>query len=258
MLVARNGQEELILPHTPADDPEGSYVLTNLGTLQRAEPGETESETEEEVREQLYPKEGRYHLLLRRSFHATPKGTKSDQRESIFQTKCRIKDKVCDLIIDGGSETNCVSAQLVQDLNLHTRNHPNPYKLRWLDSKAEGFVNKQCLINLSIGSYHDEILCDVLDMSACHIFLGRPWQHDTHSIHNGFTNIYTIRHEGKLKDLIPLPPHRVRLTPTKEKIVSFIVSKGECHKEIKEGGEFLFLFAKETSTDQDQPHPKVL
>ncbi|XP_057517897.1 uncharacterized protein LOC130798821 [Amaranthus tricolor] len=259
MLVAKDGEEKVILPATPTDDPEGSYILTNLGTLKRTEPGETESdESDAEVREQIHPEEGRYQLLIRRNFHATPKGKKSDQRESIFQTKCKVKDRVCDLIIDGGSETNCVSAQLVQDLNLHTQNHPNPYKLRWLDSKAEGFVKKQCLINFSIGSYHDEILCDVLDMSVCHILLGRPWQHDRHSIHNGFTNIYTIRHEGKLKDLIPLPPYKISLTPTKQKKVSFIMSKGECHKEIKEGGELLFLFTKEVSENQDQYHPRVL
>ena len=176
MLVARDGEEKVILPPTPTDEPEGSYVLTNLGTLQRTEPEDAEgSESEKDVREQLYPEEGRYHLLIRRNFHATPKGKKSDQRESIFQTKCRVKDRVCDLIIDGESETNCVSVQLVQDLKLNTKDHPNPYKLRWLDSKAEGFVKKQCLINFSIGSYHDEILCDVLNMNACHILFGRPW-----------------------------------------------------------------------------------
>ncbi|XP_057529968.1 uncharacterized protein LOC130808520 [Amaranthus tricolor] len=259
MLVARDGEEKVILPTTPADDPDGSYILTSLGTMKRTEPGTEESEeSETEDREQIYPEEGRYQLLIRRNFHVTPKGKKSDQRESIFQTKCKIKDRVCDLIIDGGSETNCVSAQLIQDLGLDTQNHPNPYKLRWLDSKAEGFVKKQCLINFSIGSYRDEILCDVLDMSACHILLGRPWQHDRHSKHDGFTNIYTIKHEGKLKDLMPLPPHRINLTPTKQKKVSFIMSKGECHKEIKEGGELLFLFTKEVSESQEPYHPRVL
>ena len=102
MLVAKNGKEEVILPPTPENETEGSYILTNLGTLQRAEPGGSESESEEEVREQLYPEEGRYQLLIRRNFHATPKAKKSDQRESIFQTKCKIKERVCDLIIDGG------------------------------------------------------------------------------------------------------------------------------------------------------------
>ena len=114
MLVAKDGEEKVILPPTPADEPEGSYILTSLGTLQRTEPWDAESsESEEEIREQLYLEEERYHLLIRRNFHATPKEKKSNQRESIFQTKCRVKDRVCDLIIDRGSETNCVSMQLV-------------------------------------------------------------------------------------------------------------------------------------------------
>ena len=258
MLVAKDGEEKVILPPTPADEPKGSYILTNLGTLQRTKPGDTESSKSEEIVERIYPEEGSYHLLVRRNFHATPKGKQTDQRESVFQTKCRVQGRVCDLIIDGGSETNCVSHQLVQDLKLNTRDHPNPYKLRWLDSKAEGFVKKQCLINFSIGSYHDEILCDVLDMNACHILLGRPWQHDRHSIHNGFTNIYTIKHEGKMKDLIPLPPYKISPTPSKQKKVNFIISKGDCHREVKNGEELLFLFTKEISEGQDQYHPKVL
>ena len=87
MLVAKDGEEKVILPPTPADEPEGSYVLTSLGTLQRTELGDAESsESEEEIIEQLYPEEGMYHLLIRRNFHTTPKGEKSDQRESIFQT----------------------------------------------------------------------------------------------------------------------------------------------------------------------------
>ena len=99
-------------------------------------------------------------------------------------------------MIDGGSEVNCVSNQLVHDLKLSTKSHPNPYKLRWVDHRAEGFVKKQCLVSFAIGSYKDEILCDVLNMDVCHILLGRPWQHTKHSIHDGYTNIYTIRHEG--------------------------------------------------------------
>ena len=29
MLVAKDGEEKVILPPTPADEPEGSYILTN-------------------------------------------------------------------------------------------------------------------------------------------------------------------------------------------------------------------------------------
>ena len=152
----------------------------------------------------------------------------------------------------GGSETNCVSMQLVQDLKLHTQDYPNPYKLRWLDSKAEGFVKKQCLINFSIGSYHDKVLCDVLSMNACHILLGRPWQHDRHSIHNGFTNIYTIKHNGKMKDLIPLHPCKIIATTTTQNNTSCVHNKRKGKKTP------VHLFTKKTHENQNQQQPPAL
>ena len=62
----------------------------------------------------------------------------------------------------------------MQDLNLETNSHPHHCKLNWLDSKASGFVKIQCLVSFTIGSYQDQVLCDVLDMNACYILLGRP------------------------------------------------------------------------------------
>jgi len=35
-------------------------------------------------------------------------------------------------------------------------------------------VDKQVLINFSIGNYKDEVLCDLVPMEATHILLGRP------------------------------------------------------------------------------------
>ena len=85
---------------------------------------------------------------------------------------------MCDLIIDGGSESNCVSQQLVSELGLATKPHPHPYKMKWLDNKASGSVSRQCLVRLTLGKYTDDSLCDVLEMDACHLLLGRPWQYD--------------------------------------------------------------------------------
>lgn len=59
------------------------------------------------------------------------------QRENIFYTRCTIKGKVCNLIIDGGSCTNVASSYLVDKLELERTKHPRPYKLRWLDDKVE-------------------------------------------------------------------------------------------------------------------------
>ena len=42
------------------------------------------------------------------------------QRSSIFKSECSIKDKVCKLIIDGGSFTNVVSSDVFQALSLST------------------------------------------------------------------------------------------------------------------------------------------
>jgi hypothetical protein len=205
MLVTIEGREEQVGPLTTKEDPDGTYVQTETGELVLYT---TDSEEEAGNRESLYPEQDTHHnLVIRRSFNTTLSAKKSDQRENIFQTKCKVKGKVCDLIIDGGSETNCVSQGLVKELNLETKSHPHPYKLKWLDNKASGVVNKQSLITLTIGSYQDQVLCDVLDMEACHILLGRPWQYDRRVVHNGYSNIYTLKHDGKLKDLIPLPPH---------------------------------------------------
>lgn len=119
--------------------------------------------------------EDHYNLIVRRSFHATPKVKESDQRENIFQTKCKVKDKICHLIIDEGSESNCVSVDLVSELKLKTRPYSHPYKLKWFDSKASGSVNKQCLVGFPIGTYEDKVTCDILEMNVCHVLLGRPW-----------------------------------------------------------------------------------
>ena len=41
-------------------------------------------------------------------------------RSNIFQPECKIQDKVCKLIIDGGSLTNAISSDLVHALSLST------------------------------------------------------------------------------------------------------------------------------------------
>lgn len=44
---------------------------------------------------------------------------------------------------------------------------------------------------LSIGKYYqDEILCDVVDMDACHVLLGRPWNYDVGATYEGRDNTF--------------------------------------------------------------------
>jgi hypothetical protein len=45
------------------------------------------------------------------------------QRENIFHTRCHIQNKVCSMIIDGGSCANVASDTLVKKLNLSCIKH---------------------------------------------------------------------------------------------------------------------------------------
>ena len=50
--------------------------------------------------------------------------------------------KVCSIIIDSGSYVNVVSSLLVEKLQLRTLQHPNPYKLQWLNECRAAKVTK--------------------------------------------------------------------------------------------------------------------
>ena len=51
------------------------------------------------------------------------------QRENIFHTRCKVKDKVYCMIINGDSCTNVASTMLVEKLYLYTMKHLRPYTL---------------------------------------------------------------------------------------------------------------------------------
>jgi hypothetical protein len=46
------------------------------------------------------------------------------QRENIFHTRCHIQNKVCSMIINGGSCANVASDTLTKKLNLSCIKHP--------------------------------------------------------------------------------------------------------------------------------------
>ena len=41
-------------------------------------------------------------------------------------------------------------------------------------------------------------------MDACHVLLGRPWQFDRRSTHEGRSNIYSLWHKGKRHVIQPM------------------------------------------------------
>jgi hypothetical protein len=97
------------------------------------------------------------------------------QRNNLFRTTCKTKDRVCKVIIDSGSTDKLVSTEMVEKLELETNVHPMSYKVSWLKKGHEVTITKQCLVEFKIGGYRDEILCDVIPMDVCHVFWGIPW-----------------------------------------------------------------------------------
>ncbi|XP_019423019.1 PREDICTED: uncharacterized protein LOC109332490 [Lupinus angustifolius] len=54
--------------------------------------------------------------------------------------------------------------------------------------------------------YMDSVVCDVVDMDASHLLLGRPWQYDKKTSHDGRTNKFSFEHQNRKVVLSPLSP----------------------------------------------------
>ncbi|XP_074314170.1 uncharacterized protein LOC141649376 [Silene latifolia] len=148
---------------------------------------------------------------------------------------------------------------MVSKLNLPTQEHPNPYKLRWLSKGSEVRVDKQCIVPFSIGKvYKDEVLCDVVPIDACHLLLGRPWEFDRSTTHQGKENVYLFKHNGKRVTLTPLPPNqRGYGSPNMPEEVNGVLflSEAAMIKELRQEQPVLFLLSRETNTEWNKDVP---
>jgi hypothetical protein len=114
------------------------------------------------------------------------------------------------VIVDSGITYNIVSTEMVEKLELETIAHPSPYKVSWLQKGHQVTITKQCLVEFKVGGYRDEILCDVITMDVCHLFLGRSWQYDRNVIHDGRKNTYTLEKNGRTHMLLPIEDKSVK------------------------------------------------
>jgi hypothetical protein len=61
-----------------------------------------------------------------------PETEKPVQFFFLFRTACKMKDRVCKVIIDSESTDNLVSTKKVEKLELEMTAHPTSYKVSWL------------------------------------------------------------------------------------------------------------------------------
>ncbi|GJX07267.1 RNA-directed DNA polymerase [Tanacetum coccineum] len=183
-------------PTAPKTAPKATTLTTSA----------TEHEVDEPGDELVYPDRGEA-LVIQRVLNVAISKSVDDTswlRNNIFRTKCTSKGKICDMIIDRGSCENVVSTYMVEKLGMKTEDHHEPYQLTWIKKGNTFKVSKRCLVQFSIGKkYKDEVWCEVIPMDAAHILLGRPWQFDRKTKHDGFQNTYSFKKDGVNITLVP-------------------------------------------------------
>ncbi|KAM1788439.1 hypothetical protein ACFX11_038731 [Malus domestica] len=107
---------------------------------------------------------------------------------------------------------NIVSQDMIDKLKLQTEPRPRPYRIAWFKKGNEVKFSRRCLVSFSMGkNYKDQVWCDAVPMDICHILLGRPWQFDRRTTHDGLKNNYTFR-MGK-SEIVLLPSKEEEAIP---------------------------------------------
>jgi hypothetical protein len=186
--------------------------------------------------------EGGRSLMMQKVLLTPEKEVESSvQRNSLFRTTCKTKDRVCKVIVDSGSTNNLVSTEMVEKLELETIEHPSPYRVSWLQKGHQVNVTKQCLVEFKIGVYNYKILCDVIPMDVCHLLLGRPWQYDRNVVHDGRKNTYTLEKNGRTHMLLLIKDQEVKLEVSNTVL---LMSGKELLTEVKKKEEPQFIMVR--------------
>ncbi|XP_074303636.1 uncharacterized protein LOC141638107 [Silene latifolia] len=150
---------------------------------------------------------------------------------------------------------------MVEKLKLPTTPHPKPYALHWLDDENKVKITKQVKVTLTMGSYNDDILCDVVPMDACHVLLGRPWQYDRDVVHRDRSNEYELVSKGKRIVLKPMAPGEVRSMSAKRRTttsMTMLASEKEVDEAIVNGNQVYLMVVNETPSNESKDGRLIL
>lgn len=127
---------------------------------------------------------------------------------------------------------NLISGQVAKKLELPLQDHPTPYLVTWIRYGDTVQIAQQCSVPLLIGkSYKGTVICDVTEMDATHILLGRPWQFDVDVVHKSCLNQYVIKVGDHKVALLALPSGDRQ--ETREKPNLLVQLRGEFEKELE-------------------------
>nr|GEY55271.1 putative nucleotidyltransferase, ribonuclease H [Tanacetum cinerariifolium] len=129
----------------------------------------------------------------------------------------------------------CSPKDLVKDIKLPIKPRHSPYQIEWINKGLALKVTKICKVPLTIGMHYNElVICDVIDIEACHVILGRPWQHDMDATHQGKSNMYLFRGSGKSIGMLSLSVISPKMKFENKTLATLVASPKEFQAERKE------------------------
>nr|GEV82485.1 transposon Ty3-I Gag-Pol polyprotein [Tanacetum cinerariifolium] len=172
----------------------------------------------------------------------------SSQRNKFFQTKCLVKEKICSIVVEVECCKNLLSKALVKAFKLLTKPHHSPYQIGWIKKGLALKVIEICKVPLAIEKHYNELVtCDVVDIEACHVLLGRPWQHDMDATHQGKSNMYVFKWSEKTIAILPLSVVSLKMkleNKTLATLATLVASPKDFQSERKETGVSYALVMK--------------
>jgi hypothetical protein len=140
-------------------------------------------------------------------------------------------------IVDGGSQKNLISVEVIKRLALSTTSHPQPYTIGWLRQGSDLRVSQQCRLPYGIKPFKGEVLCDVAPLEVCNVLLGQPYLWKRHVVYESRPRSVIITLNRKLYKIPEAVPPSV---------ISLISAK-QCRKVISHTGKFVFFVIRSQS-----------
>jgi len=125
------------------------------------------------------------------------------RRSTVFNTYITHEGKDYKLI-NGGSCANIITKIALEKMSLKAE-HPHPYNVNCFDKTAQS-ITQYCQVPIHMSSCQDRVWCDVLDINAAHILLGRSWLYDLDVTSLGKSNTYEFKFKIKKTVLKPAKP----------------------------------------------------
>ncbi|GJU23734.1 putative nucleotidyltransferase, ribonuclease H [Tanacetum coccineum] len=89
-------------------------------------------------------------------------------------------------------------------------------------------------------------------MDACHLLLGRPWEYDRNTTHNGRANTYSFRFDGVKITLMLNKPKELVNKPT-----GTLLTLSQFQDKLEMGGDVFVLIGKEVAKDSKIPEAMI-